>query len=323
MHENQDLNQDQDFIKDRYNFEPECALPGTALTCLNALKHGGRARTLFIPGEQPQDFFNMLAEDFATHKPITIQDSALVADATVARWMLWRRQRSYSKSEFEKYNDNDQEDTLNPNDLRDLEQFDRYRIQAERSLGRALTALRHVKKDQFNSEKWHAQHEMQQKRFDLDVQRFELRKEQAALKAKQAEAKANEFKTDDFVHHIGLKDQIPVIEQTAYVSHINGVTQLALEPSNEVVQRIIENRKRFTIMAPIYVSRKFFFHAGTVPKEYEWLKQKLPAEAFVGLDKVGKGIHLQIPFEGWRVFHAGESAIQRQAQERRQEQQAA
>ncbi len=81
--------------------EPECSLPGTALTCLNSLKHGATSRQLFVTGEQPQEFYKLLAESFESHKPDTTEDSALVTDAVLARWYLWRRQRAHAKREFE------------------------------------------------------------------------------------------------------------------------------------------------------------------------------------------------------------------------------
>src|SRR5580698_886469 len=96
------------------NQYPECPLPLTALTCLNGLKHGGTSLTLFIPGEEPQDFYSLLAESFETHQPSTGEDSALVTDAIVARWFLWRRQRAHSKREFEIYSETNQPDNPGP-----------------------------------------------------------------------------------------------------------------------------------------------------------------------------------------------------------------
>ncbi len=166
------------------NFEPECALPGTALTCLNSLKHGATSRMLFIPGENPQDFYNLLAESFETHQPASTEDSALVTDLVVARWYLWRRQRSSNKSEFEQYSSHAEEDTLTPADLKTLALFDRYRTQAERTHARALKNVQTIQKNAFNAEKWRAQLELQKRKYDLDLQRFELRREQAMAKKK-------------------------------------------------------------------------------------------------------------------------------------------
>lgn len=166
------------------NFEPECALPGTALTCLNSLKHGATSRMLFIPGENPQVFYNLLAESFKTHQPASTEDSALVTDLVLARWYLWRRQRSSNKSEFEQYTGHAEEDTLTPADLKTLALFDRYRTQAERTHARALKNVQTIKKNAFNEEKWSAQLELQKRKYDLDLQRFELRREQAVAKKK-------------------------------------------------------------------------------------------------------------------------------------------
>lgn len=293
-----------------YNFEPECALPGTALTCLNGLRHGHRARTLFIPGEQPQDFYTMLAEDFETHKPTTVQESGFVTDATLARWYLWRRQRSYSKCEFEFYCDADQEDTLSQNDLRHLANFDRYRIQAERGLARAMASLRHLKKPEANDERWRVQYEMQKKRFDLDLLRFELNKERAAIATRKAEAEENNFRPIDFQHLLGAKDGRKVIDQTAHISQTaEGVTQLELAPSNDVVKKIIENRRRFTQGPPTLVHRRFFFQGGLIPREYEWVKEHVNPDVLSDLDQPTRCIESPFDFESWRALSLAEKPI--------------
>jgi hypothetical protein len=298
-----------------YNFEPECALPGTALTCLNGLRHGHRARTLFIPGEQPQDFYNMLAEDFETHKPTTVQESGFVTDATLARWYLWRRQRSYSKCEFELYCDADQEDTLSPNDLRHLANFDRYRIQAERGLARAMAGLRHLKKPEANDERWRTQHEMQKKRFDLDLQRFELHKEREILAIRKAEAEANKFNPHDYRHYLGRDDGQTSIDQIAHISQTtDGITELELEPSNDVVQKIVENRKLFIFDQPTCVARSFFFKGGIIPREYEWIRQNAKPELLLNIDKPGNCLHIPLDLISWHGLFNYEKKILEKAQ---------
>ncbi len=83
-------NDQNDFhVEDKINFEPEIQLPATALTCLNGLKHGGTSRTLFICGENPQDFYSLLNEQFETHQPETIEDGHVVKDLAISRGICY------------------------------------------------------------------------------------------------------------------------------------------------------------------------------------------------------------------------------------------
>ena len=158
------------------------ALPGTALTCLNGLKHGATSMALFIPGDEPQDFYNLLAESFETYQPANTDDAALVTDLALARWYLWRRQRACNQAEYQSYSAHEEHDILTEVDFQKLALFDRYCTQAERRLARALEKVQTIQKNALNAERWQAQHEMQKAKYDLDLQRFELRCEQAPLR---------------------------------------------------------------------------------------------------------------------------------------------
>jgi hypothetical protein len=119
----------------------------------------------------------LLAESFETHKPATGEDSAIVTDAVLARWYLWRRQRAHSRREAELYSKNNQPDSIYADALRGLALYDHYRVQAERTLAN----VRNLKKEALNTEKWRAQLERQKARHELDLQRFELRRAQDAV----------------------------------------------------------------------------------------------------------------------------------------------
>jgi hypothetical protein len=311
-------------IKDPYNFEPECPLPRTALTCLNGLKHGATARMLFIPGEQPQDFYTLLAECFATHQPATSEDATLVTDAVLARWFLWRRQRAYSKREFEIYNEGDQEDSPSPSGLRELELFDRYRIQAERALKRALTNVQNLRKTAASEQKWRAQHELQKAKFDLERQRFELRQAQdartapkieaeaavdahlaqnglAALKGNQARQTAN----DPIMHENGEW----VIRQHAWVSEPDGVRSLKCLPSNEKVQALVAQRASL-VVPPVKVIRDFYFTTGFIPADYHWVFAGIDrASAVIPTDEPNPGLRCPMSFEKWQKLAAQEDPL--------------
>ena len=273
---------------------PECPLPGTALTCLNGLKHGGTARMLFIPGEQPQDFYNLLAESFETHQPSTIEHAALVTDSVLARWFLWRRQRAYSKREFEIFLELSQDDSPTPSGVKELELYDRYCTAAERKLSRALANLERVKKSALNEQKWRAQHEQQKAKFDLDLQRFELRKEQTAGK----------FSTTAHMRYIASKKGVQVIEQTVTVTQeSDDLVTARLHPSDEIVQRIIANSDEF-LSPPQSVHRLYRFTGGIVPGEYRWVVQHLDSETIAQLANPGVTTGFSMSFEEWKKIAA-------------------
>jgi len=260
--------------------EPEIALPGTALTCLNGLKHGGASRQLFVFGEHPQEFYKLLAESFETHKPLTTEDSALVTDAVLARWYLWRRQRAHAKREFEIFDQADETDSPSLNGLRELELFDRYRTQAERALNRALKNLHMVKKSVLDEEKWRTHLVLAKQKFDLDLKKFELRQEQGQSQSKRKPEAPHEepFHDSDFKKYTVHKGQTCFIDQYVYVATAeDGAFSVTYAPSNRAVQRIIENRASFTY-PPETVARTFHFADGIVPAPFQWVAKFVAPE---------------------------------------------
>ena len=104
---------------------------------LNSLSHGGAAESLFIPGENPADFEDLLHHAFAEHQPSSDQHSAFVYHSVHARWLLARRQRTTAAYELELHKQMP-DPTHWPNEsLTRLNLFDRYKTQAERALRRA------------------------------------------------------------------------------------------------------------------------------------------------------------------------------------------
>ncbi len=70
-------------------------------SCLNSLSHGGAAASLFIPGENPAAFEDLVHQAFAEHQPSSDLHSAFVYHSVHARWMLARRQRATAAYELE------------------------------------------------------------------------------------------------------------------------------------------------------------------------------------------------------------------------------
>ena len=169
---------------------PAPANPSTANTRLNGLKHGATSKQLFIPGEDPAAFMEMLHENFRYYKPVTTQQAALVEDATTAQWHMARVQRAHGENEFNHYTAKPEVADWNNQDLDRLNKFDRYHTQAQRALQRALANVRAFHKDNLRSRQWQQLHELRKEKFELQRERFELskaREQRLAAKSQNCE----------------------------------------------------------------------------------------------------------------------------------------
>ncbi len=305
-------------IEGEYVFTPQCPLPGTALTCLNGLKHGATSRELFIPGEQPQDFYNLLAESFETHTPSTTEDAAIVTDAVLARWHLWRRQRAHYKREFEIFEKEPQENSPQLAGLKELELFDRYCTTAERKLNRALVNLHRVKKSALDHEKWQAQHALQKQRFDLDRERFEFRKEQDARVAPKIQAESElaamhankviaglkelESLERDKEGPIIVEDGEPVIIQHYFAFEKDGAPLPYAHPPNEEVEAIIAQRDQYVAPPQKVVRRYHFLQHGRFHPAFRSVVASIDRTNSVTTPEPnnGYGIRCSLSFDEWR-----------------------
>ena len=317
---------DQTNVKDDPDYTPAMALPGSALTCLNNLKHGGSARSMFLPGENPQEFFKLLAESFETHTPGHTDDAAIVTDSVVARWILWRRQRISFRREFEICAESTTGDQPSNHGLRDLANIDRYRTTAERTFARAVTNLRNIKKDQFSQEKWRAQFEQQRSRFDLDLLRFELRKEQDARVCDKVAAEAAR---DAWLAKSGLEalreterqaagkppESQPVsdengetiLRQKAYVLAKKDSVLLDYKPTNNELLNVIAHHRNL-LRPPTKVVREFYFYKGYVPTEFEWMLDGVDRKAAaISAASCLPGVLCPLPLPTFEKFAAFEA----------------
>ena len=299
-------------------------LPGTALTCLNGLKHGATSQMLFLPNERPQDFYALLAESFETHQPVTTDHAALVTDTVLARWYLWRRQRVYYRREHEIFGEFDMVDGPTQVQLKELETYDRYCTTAERKLDRALVTLQRSQKAMLDQQKWHSQLESQKQRFDLDLQRFDLRREQdarlapkieaeaklAAAEANTALEKAAQKKEKDTAKPVlVVKNGEAYIFQTISVrAGSKGKTIInAIGPSNDTVRAMINNADGYLI-PPTKVVREFLFES-VIPSDYLWVRDSLPAEQLKTHNSPTGVVAMTMSFEEWLALDKKEAEI--------------
>jgi hypothetical protein len=259
---------------------------------MNNFRHGGASASLFIQGENPEDFFALLEDAFAQHQPVFDQEAAIVTDSVHARWILNRRQRAADQYEAGLYKL--KPDPLNfiPKiELKEVDLFDRYVTTADRALTRALQKLQLIHKMARYDQRWQFQLEKEKQKLAIHVERFELakqREERLAAKrgAKEAKAEAaeaqrvhDELDTQSFIASLGeLRKEIridpehgPYIPQAVYSAFdvAKGVT-LASEcsPKNEKIRAIIAGAAGYPT-PPAKVIRTY--HLKGVAPEHEWL----------------------------------------------------
>ncbi len=283
--------QQDDFqVKDKINFEPEIQLPATALTCLNGLKHGGTSRTLFICGEDPQEFYSLLNEQFETHQPSNTEDGHVVKDLVLARWYLLRRQRAYNKRESELYNEASQEDSPSLQAIKELGNYERYMIQAERAHQRATKNVATIKKAKQATEKWRDQLAIHTAKLDLQRKQFEFREQQQKAKLKgPPPASPVRYNAD---HECVIFQQVTVTENT------DATVTVAAEPANEVVRHLIANADR-NVTRPQRVMCNFTFTNGVVPPSYEWTMEGLDREEDPSDPRPADGVCRTLTFDRW------------------------
>src|SRR5258708_23165532 len=67
---------------------------GKAAVSLNSLRHGLRARTVVLPGEDSQEFQSLCDDLEAEWQPLTRTERFYLEQMAVAYWKLWRMERA-------------------------------------------------------------------------------------------------------------------------------------------------------------------------------------------------------------------------------------
>ena len=244
---------------------------------LNALSHGATAESLFIVGEDPAEFDNLLSESYAFYQPANPQDSAVVYDSVHARWFVTRRQRVQSKYEHHLHKMKSDITTWTTEDFHQLNLFDRYLTQAERALRRALVNVQVLRKEKISTEHWREQLALQRRRVDLQREKFEFAKAKEETKQQQRRHAAR-HQPSPYVDpvtelHNELNKPIQhdktlncsVIVQRSFMRNHNGVAHIdSIEPTHDEVRELIENG------GPQLVVRHFCFFKD-VPADYSFL----------------------------------------------------
>jgi len=145
------------------------SIAGKTVASRSNLKHGGAARRLFLPDENPEDFFALLESAFELYQPCREQDAPAVSDTAHAKWILLRRQRAFEYYEgMLVARKPDPKEWTAEEDHR-LRLFDRYKIQAERAQVRALQNVKHIRKDGAWPRKWQDLYALERERFEKEL----------------------------------------------------------------------------------------------------------------------------------------------------------
>lgn len=254
---------------------------GKLASCMNNFRHGGASASLFIKGENPEEFFALLEDAFTQHQPCFDQDAAIVADSVHARWILNRRQRAADNWEAGLY-------TLKPDpkqfipriELKEIELFDRYVTTADRALTRALQKLQLIHKMARDDQRWQFQLAKEKQKLALHVERFELAKQrderlaakQVAKEAKDAEKPAVASLITELRKEVRIDPEHgPYIPQALYAAFDETGATIACElsPKNEKIRALIAGAEGHP-NPPTKVIRRYHFK-GPVPLEYHWL----------------------------------------------------
>ena len=165
--------------------------PSTISTRFNGLNHGAASKELFLPGENPDEFFALLDDSFRYYKPVSLDQSQLIKDLTEARWQLERRKRVHAEQSKHLHAAKPSPLDWTGEDLNRLHRFDRYLTQAERALQRALTNVRFMHAENIRTTKWKEHHERQKEKLEMQRQRFEAAQAREKRVAETYEARKN------------------------------------------------------------------------------------------------------------------------------------
>ena len=136
---------------------------------LNGLKHGGTARKLFLPDENPETFFFILQNAFEVFQPTNHRDARFVADAVHARWFLLRSERVYAHRESTLRLRQPAEELWTEKDRHDIVLLKRYKTRAQRAFRRAFNILNHMQKHVGRPLAWQDLHDFHRECFAYEL----------------------------------------------------------------------------------------------------------------------------------------------------------
>ena len=235
---------------------------------------GRTHENLFVGDEKPADFYALLNSLLERYLPDSGHVRALVEDAAIARWHLWRHQRVVHRREQELFTT--QSDQSDPGQwmsgvFHSLQILQRYKNAADLSCRRAYANLEAIRKENARAQRW-------QLSFNVQKQRHELaqRKYDDVAAETQAKGKLAAIKTNQVIAHENEQQlrscrgyERPSVVQKIAVSVANGITITSRKPSNKDIMAELAERAHH-LYPPEQVVREFKF-LDFIPSEYDWI----------------------------------------------------
>jgi len=248
---------------------------------LNPALLGRTHENLFVGDEKPEDFYALLKsllEQYVADSVLLSPSGgasdtapvlrALIEDAAIARWQLWRRQRVVNLQEAELFKHQPDPAQWLAGAFRNLEVLQRYKNSAELSCRRAYANLEALRKENNRTARWQLSFDLQNRRVALAERKYADIAPQVKLAASQA-SQAIDSQDRDAKRTACRGQDRPSVLQKIVVTVEDGVTITTRDRANKDVMAELAERAHH-IYPPEQVVRDFKFK-GLVPSEYDWL----------------------------------------------------
>jgi hypothetical protein len=235
---------------------------------LNPALLGRTHENLFVGDENPADFYALLQSLLEQYVADSDHVRALVEDAAIARWHLWRRQRVVHRHETELFTTQPDPAQWMTGAFRSLEILQRYKNAAELSCRRAYANLEALRKENNRTARWHLSFDLQQRRVALAERKYDDIAPQVKLAASQAN-QAIDYQDQNAKRTACRGQDRPSVLQKIVVTVENGVTITTRDRSNKDVMAELAERAHH-LYPPEQVVRDFKFK-DLVPSEYNWM----------------------------------------------------
>jgi hypothetical protein len=250
---------------------------------------GRTHENLFVGNEKPEEFYALLKSLVEDYTPASIQARALVEDAAISRWHLWRRQRVVNLQETALFTHQPDPAQWLAGAFRNLEVLQRYKNAAELSCRRAYANLEALRKENNRAERWNLTFDLQKRRVELAERKYA----DIAPQVKVAASKANQtlhYQDRDAKRAACRGQDRPSAVQKIVVTVEDGITKTSKRPSNKDVMAELAERAHH-LYPPEQVVRDFTFK-DLVPSEYNWM---ISDES----DRSASEFTQTIPLEDW------------------------
>ena len=223
---------------------------------------GRTHENLFVGGEKPEEFYALLKSLVEDYTPASTQARALVEDAAISRWHLWRRQRVVNLHETALFTHQPDPAQWQAGPFRNLEVLQRYKNAAELSCRRAYANLEAIRKENARAQRWELSFDLQKRKYDDVSAEIQAKSKLATIKLNQAIAHENE--KERFRACRG--QERPSVVQKITVGIDRGVTVTTRKPSNKDIMAELAERAHH-LYPPEQVVRDFVFK-DFIPSEY-------------------------------------------------------